>query len=656
VRKTSSFAIALAVASSLVVFGATGPAAAAFEVDPTVTGYVYSANGTPLAGIDVGIITPGSPNDDDPWPTDDGAARTNASGEYVIQGHQGFYGSLEFYDTNHVYATAFLGGAQFFADATKVDSTTATATVSEPAMTMQVGGTISTTVTNPDGAPATDFGLSVYAKNSVGSWQLTDQASMSTTRWFPWFRYGDVWQTPALPAGEYRICVRSYMGENQCEGNTASPGTSSPVEVVAGTTTEADFALQDGNALTGTIETSTGARDSYGTFDLSWLNPDTNAWEDLGTQRNNNGNSWIVSHLRPGLYRISLPGAEPEAVYYPDGSTLDADATISVVAGQTNPAIRIVELPLPTPAATTTTVSLSSTAATYGHADSITVTATVSAPGTSAVPDGSVTVYVGGAGGGVFTLPLVAGSASMKLPTDVGAGTHYVSAQYGGSGDAFVESLSPQSAFVIRPIAVAVTVALSAAAAPFGKTGAVVATARVTAPGSSAIPDGAVNIEIDGRSYTSGSFLPLDSVGGTASVVLPANLGVGSHQISAEYVEDREGDYVESSTTPVPFSVSAAPVSIAVRTTNARIRGLRAVTFIATVAQPGGHAVGTIQIFSGSTLVARGSVVQRSGDSGFVQLTWMGASAGRHTLSARFTPASGARSTVVHTFTITVPR
>ena len=264
-HKRPLLAVPVTLAALAMVLGGVTAAHADDDSTPTITGYVYSTSGTPLPGVDVDIIHPGSWNDANPWPDGSTDAVTNASGEYTISGYPAFAGSLEFYDPNHVYATAYLGGAQFADNATPVDDTTVD-TLQVPDMTMQLGGWISSVVTKPDGTTATDLYLMVYAMNPSGDWQLTMQTQITLPTqpgigggyWIPWYKYGTVWETPALLPGDYRICVESTWGEPQCEGDTASPGTQHAADGVREHKYRGRFRSQTGGELTGTVVSPTG--------------------------------------------------------------------------------------------------------------------------------------------------------------------------------------------------------------------------------------------------------------------------------------------------------------------------------------------------------------------------------------------------------------
>ena len=617
--KLPIFAAITTVAIATAAFLGSAPALADDDSTPTISGYVYSTDGTPLSGIEVEIIQYDTFDAENPWPTFSGDAITNSSGQYTLSGYSGFSGSLEFYDTSHTYATAYLGGAQFLSDATPFDDTNATGPVSAPDMTMQPGGTISSIVTKPDGTQDTDFTLSVYAMDTSDAWELVLRKVITPMGSFPWSQSGDVWQSPAVAPGDYRLCESNGDAEDQCEGDTATPGTSTPIQVTAGSTTEADFALDEGNTLAGTVESADGTPVTY--LILWWLNPDTNLWENLGLISNSSG-GWEVKNLRPGMYQLLLPGDLAESVYYPDPATLDPDGTIDVIAGQVNPPVTISMNPLPTAQVTTTSLTLSASSEPYGSSGEVTATATVVIPGSTTVPDGSVTIYDFGPSGTVFTVPLVAGSASVTLPSSLDVGTQEVEASFAGSEtEGFAPSQSARVPLVIVPLPVDVGVSVSAPSKMYGASAAVTATIRVSVVGTSAIPDGSVNVDIDGLVYRPGAYATFNSTTGVASIQLPADLAVGVHQISAQYVPDPAGDYVQSEASSATFTVAPAPAKLSMKARISWIRGHRTVTLDAAVVQPGSHPAGTVLVYYRGRLVASGWIT-RSGASGSVILYW----------------------------------
>jgi hypothetical protein len=199
-------------------------------------------------------------------------------------------------------------------------------------------------------------------------------------------------------------------------------------------------------------------------------------------------------------------------------------------------------------------------------------------------------------------------------------------------------SLDPVSfvlPYELAPVAVATTTSLTTSPATTAGAGTdVVLTASV-----SPAADGTVQF-FDGANAV-GS--PVAVAAGTAST--PASgLAVGSHSFTAEFTPTDSTLYTPSSSTPVDFSVTAAPTVPAVATSlsvaaapAAPVTLGSAVAVSATVTPA--DAVGTVEFFDiapGGAPVSLGSAVVSAGTA---SLSTKSLAAGGHTFSATFVPA-----------------
>ena len=170
--------------------------------------------------------------------------------------------------------------------------------------------------------------------------------------------------------------------------------------------------------------------------------------------------------------------------------------------------------------ATTTTVSVPSTV--EGRVPTATVRV-VSNVSTQAVT-GSITVSVGGTT--VATnVPLSNGRASVALPSDLGVGTHTVTARYNGVPNVFSRSNGTGTFEVTAapPAGTGPTLTVTAPGVKYG----VPATVTVASPG---VTSGTIDLYVNGKLYGSASL-----TAGLATFRLDAELDPGAHQIEARY-------------------------------------------------------------------------------------------------------------------------
>ncbi len=204
-------------------------------------------------------------------------------------------------------------------------------------------------------------------------------------------------------------------------------------------------------------------------------------------------------------------------------------------------------------AATTTSIAASATSAVAGQP--ITFTATVT-PATSGVPSGTVTFLDGATVLGTGTLSVVNGVDKATLSIGLTAGTHSITAFYGGDG-----SFTGSSSLVVSPIVTTAsttsTVTSSLNPDGFGQTVTFTATVAAVSPGAGT-PTGNVTF-MDGTTVLGQGALSV--VGGVDQATFVfSSLAVGSHSITAVY----GGDSNFSGVTSAPLSQSVGPAGSAV--------------------------------------------------------------------------------------------
>ncbi len=268
-------------------------------------------------------------------------------------------------------------------------------------------------------------------------------------------------------------------------------------------------------------------------------------------------------------------------------------------------------------------------------------TLTASVTSSSGVPTGSVTFYDGATNLGSATLNT---SGVGTLSVSLSAGTHSITAQYGGA-TTFLTSTTPAPA----PVVVSVTTTTSLTANTSTGTAGfdVVLTATVTAQtgtpaGSVAFFDGATNI---GTAVL--------GTNGTASLTI-STIAAGTHSFTAQYVAS--GTFLGSSSTAASLTLTAVSTTTILSASASSVPAGQPVTLTATVSSGSGTPSGTVMFLDGSTTV--GTTALNS--SGVASLTVSSLAGGAHAITAQFggtityaSSASAAVSLNVADYTLT---
>jgi hypothetical protein len=256
-----------------------------------------------------------------------------------------------------------------------------------------------------------------------------------------------------------------------------------------------------------------------------------------------NGGPTRTHALLPGSPAIDaagtgagVPATDQRGVARPQGTAADVGAFELVQAETT--------------IATQTSLSSSAPSATAGQP--VTFTAAVTAPGSRAVPSGTVQFLEGPTVLGTGTLDASgrATFATASLPV----GAHAVVASFVANG-AFTASQSPALMQAINPAppaATATQLTTSASSATVGQ--ATTFTATVAGPPGSGIPTGVVTF-LDGA--TPLGAIGLDAVG--RAVLTTSALGVGTHTIAASYGGDTS--FSPSTSAVATVVIDAAPAT-----------------------------------------------------------------------------------------------
>ncbi len=250
----------------------------------------------------------------------------------------------------------------------------------------------------------------------------------------------------------------------------------------------------------------------------------------------------------------------------------------------------------------------------------VTFTATVTGVGTSQVPTGMVTFLEGTTVLGTGTLSM--GHATFMTST-LGAGTHMVTAQYGGDGS-FGASTSAAHTQTVNKAGTTTVLDSMPNPSVFGQTVTLTATVSTTATGT-LVPTGTV------------TFLEGTTVLGTGTVSMGhatftiSTLTVGAHSLTARY----EGDANFTTSTSGAHSQSvnqAMTTTMLDSTPNPSVFG-QTVTFTATVTGVGTSQVptGTVTFLEGTTTLGTGTLT-----NGRATFTTTTLSVGTHTITARY--------------------
>jgi RHS repeat-associated protein len=406
--------------------------------------------------------------------------------------------------------------------------------------------------------------------------------------------------TTTLAVGAHAIGA-AYGGDSNFKSSTASSLTQT-INAIATTTlltvSPASAGLGQTITLTATVSgVSQGPANPTGT--VTFLDGSTS----LGTGTLNAAAqaAMSIASLAPGNHPLS-------AVYGGDsgysGSTASA-VNASVAKG-----------------ITTTTLTTSLANSTYGQAVTFSVSVGTSVTGWGS-PSGTVTLSDSG-NSILATLSLSGGSATWTV-SNLGPGTHTITAAYGGDSN-FGTSTSSSLTQTVQQAGTSLVVASSANPAVFGQAVTFTATLTVNSPGAGS-PTGTISF-LDGTASL--GTVTLGS-GGQAVLSLPG-LPVGSHTITAVYAGN--GYFLGTTSAVLAQSVNPATTSTALASSANPSAAGQAVTFTATVsvASPGsGTPTGSITFADGSTTLGSATL-----SGGVATLTTAFTTVASHSITASY--------------------
>jgi hypothetical protein len=204
------------------------------------------------------------------------------------------------------------------------------------------------------------------------------------------------------------------------------------------------------------------------------------------------------------------------------------------------------------------------------------------------------------------------------------------------------------------PVPTSTVVTTNQPSSALGATAAVSATVKVSASTGSVVPAGSVVLYVDGGIEVYYGEL----VSGSYSVVLPADLGVGSHRLSAQFNPAAGTDFVESdsSQSPASLSVLTPNDTASGSATSKKVNGHRSATIVTTVKQSAGAPIGTLKYYLGSKVIGSVILTTTASASSREVFVWKPASVGTHHVSVHFVPKGAANATALLTLTVKVKK
>jgi hypothetical protein len=250
---------------------------------------------------------------------------------------------------------------------------------------------------------------------------------------------------------------------------------------------------------------------------------------------------------------------------------------------------------------TTTTLTSSLNPATYGTP--VSFTAVVVATG-SLTPTGTVTFYDNSAqiGTGGLTAAGAATASASFQSSSLAAGTHSITATYGGNAENFTSTSAPLTE-TVNVASTSTTLTASVNPGIAGK--AVTFTATVTPSAGKAA--GTVNF------YNGTTLLGTGTLSGDLATWSSATLPVGSYSVTAIYAGNAND--TGSTSAALPFTVEQATTSVQLVSSSPTVQVTNAVTFTATVSGSGGMPTGNVTFMDGANTL--GSMPLNSGVASF---------------------------------------
>lgn len=197
-------------------------------------------------------------------------------------------------------------------------------TVSGVDVRLEVGGSITGTVTNPAGNRVDNLWVSAWWWDPDASeWSHAGSALTAV---------GD-YTLDELTPGRYRVGFEPDTLQPEFWRDASSLETARDVVVVAGQeTTGIDASLAAGQTLFGTVTRAGDAAPLPGVDVLAhWWNPVAKRWDPRATGTTGADGTYLLRGLAPGDYRIELtPDTPYVGEFWPDAASLETATTVTV--------------------------------------------------------------------------------------------------------------------------------------------------------------------------------------------------------------------------------------------------------------------------------------------------------------------------------------
>ncbi|MFP4440027.1 MAG: carboxypeptidase regulatory-like domain-containing protein [Chloroflexaceae bacterium] len=296
-------------------------------VGGSISGIVTDPDGNVLSNVEVTVYRPETYG----WAAM--SHTTSISGTYTVGGlNTGTY-RVGFYDGSNTYAT------EFYNDATDVDSATdvsVTAGQNTPNIDVQlaVGGSISGTVTDPDGNVLENVWVQVYSNNEFGFWVQTGMPHTTAA--------DGTYTVGGLATGTYRIefgdYSSNYMGEFY--DNAADVDSATDISVTIGQDTpNIDVQLAVGGSISGTVTDPDDA--PLAGIGIMVYSESGIPFSVFPSYTDTDG-TYTIGGLPGGTYRVSFSdsiGGRYLMEYYDNAPDLDSATRITVTTGEDTPNI-----------------------------------------------------------------------------------------------------------------------------------------------------------------------------------------------------------------------------------------------------------------------------------------------------------------------------
>jgi hypothetical protein len=479
--------------------------------------------------------------------------------------------------------------------------------------------TFTATITPPSGSTVTPTGFVDFfdGSNFLATSKVVTSGGVSTA----------TCTSASLSVGSHTIKA-VYRGDTNAQGvaQTYNPADNSTTQVVnaIGTSTAVSGSPNPVNAGTPVTFTATVTPSGSGT--------------PTGTVTFMDGSTTL------GTGTLGLVGSQDQATFTTSSNlsigshsitaNYGGDSTFGTSSGSTTEIVNALT--------TTITVSGSPNPAMAGQQVTFTATAT---PNSGNNPTGTVTFMDGSTTLGTGTFALVGGQdqASFTTTTPLSAGSHTITANYGG--DALFGSTSGSTTETINALATSTTV--SGSPNPSNAETVVTFTAVVTST-SPGTPTGTVTF-LDGSTTIGTGTLAV--VGGFDQATFSTStLSAGSHSIAASYGGDAVFGTSSGSTTQTVNALGTA-TSVSGSPNPANVG--QAVTFTAIITTTfAGTPTGTVTFVDGNTTIGTGTLAVVGGVDQ-ATFTTSTLSSGSHTITANyggdsfFGPSSGSTGQVV---------